>query len=247
MAAEKFAVVLAAAGKSTRFADPHYKKPFAKLGDRAVWLHAAKYFVDRPDVAQVIVVISPDDQSYFSQMFGSNAAVMGIDVVLGGQRRQDSVANGLAAVKPEIEMVAIHDAARPCLHEKWIDRVFQQATKSGAAILSIPVHSTLKKSSDGTTIDQTVDRESLYLAQTPQVFRKNLIEQAMAEHGQTDVTDEAQLFELMGQPVSLVEGSTLNIKITTKQDMKLAGAIMKSLGGIDAAGGKKVTLDDLFG
>ena len=246
MSSEKFAVILAAAGKSARFGDPDRKKPFVKLGDRAVWLHAAKYFVERTDVEQVIVVVSKDDKSYFDQMFGSNVVVMGIDVVIGGERRQDSVASGVAAVKSDIGMIAIHDAARPCLHEKWIDRVFEAAISCGAAILSQPVHSTIKKSADGKTIDKTIDRSALFLAQTPQVFRRDLLEQAFAVHGQTAVTDEAQLLELAGHPVELVEGSSMNIKITTKQDMKLASAIMKSIGGIDTAGGKKVTLDDLF-
>ncbi|MFH1924670.1 MAG: 2-C-methyl-D-erythritol 4-phosphate cytidylyltransferase, partial [Planctomycetota bacterium] len=99
----KFAVILPAAGRSSRFHDKHYKKPFAPLGGRAVWLHAAERFLNRDDVVQTIVVISPDDREQFNFKFSSNVAIMGIDVVEGGAERSDSVENALARVKPEAE------------------------------------------------------------------------------------------------------------------------------------------------
>ena len=117
----KFAVVLAAAGKSSRFQDTHYKKPFAPLKDRAVWLHSAEKFLARDDVSQVIVVIDPEDREEFQARFGPNVAILGIVVVEGGTQRADSVANGLARVASDVDFVAVHDAARPCLAEAWIE------------------------------------------------------------------------------------------------------------------------------
>ncbi|MFM7737944.1 MAG: 2-C-methyl-D-erythritol 4-phosphate cytidylyltransferase, partial [Planctomycetota bacterium] len=135
----KVAVILAAAGSSTRFKDPHYKKQFAILNGKAVWLHSAEKFLNRDDVKQLIIVISPEDREDFLSKFGANIAVMGIDLVTGGQQRCESIQNALAKVKPEIDLVCVHDAARPCLAETWLDDVIGTATKTGAAILALEV------------------------------------------------------------------------------------------------------------
>ena len=129
----RFAVILPAAGKSSRFKDPHYKKAFAPLDNRAVWMHSAEKFVNRDEVQQVILIIAAEDREWFNMKFAANAAVLGIDVVLGGAERTESVANALAHVKPDVDFIAIHDAARPCIAEEWIDRVFRAAEKSDAA------------------------------------------------------------------------------------------------------------------
>lgn len=142
----KFAVIMPAAGKSSRFHDKNYKKPFAPLANRAVWLHSAERFLNRNGVIQVILVISRDDRELFNFKFASNVAILGIDVVEGGTERSDSVANALAKVKSEADFVAVHDAARPCICDQWIDSVFAAAEKSGAAILAVPVSGTLKRS-----------------------------------------------------------------------------------------------------
>ena len=140
-----FAVILPAAGKSSRFRDQHYKKPFVPLEDRPVWLHAAEKFANRSDVKQTLLVISPEDREAFQAKMGANVAMLGIEVVEGGQERYDSVAAALARVQPEIDYVAVHDAARPCLADEWIDAVFAAATKTGAAILATPISGTLKR------------------------------------------------------------------------------------------------------
>jgi 2-C-methyl-D-erythritol 4-phosphate cytidylyltransferase len=126
-----FAVILPAAGKSSRFRDPHYKKPFVPLDNRPVWLHAAEKFTNRSDVQQTLLVISPEDREAFQSKIGANAALLGIEIVDGGAERTDSVANALARVRADIDFVAIHDAARPCIAEEWIDSVFAAAVKSG--------------------------------------------------------------------------------------------------------------------
>ncbi|MDZ4781197.1 MAG: 2-C-methyl-D-erythritol 4-phosphate cytidylyltransferase [Planctomycetia bacterium] len=225
----KFAVILPAAGKSSRYHDKNYKKPFAPLADRAVWLHAAEKFLQRKDVKQVIVVISPDDREYFNFKFASNVAILGIEVVVGGQERSDSVQNALSRIEPDVEYVCIHDAARPCIVDEWITNVFEAAQKSGAAILAIPVAGTLKRVRAGQTIEATVPRDGLWEAQTPQVFRRDLLFKAYAERGSKPATDDAELVERLGHAVTVLTGSTLNLKITTREDLRLAEQALKAL------------------
>jgi len=224
-----FAVILPAAGKSSRFRDQHYKKPFAPLDNRPVWIHAAERFVNRDDVKQTILVISAEDREYFQQKFAGNAAILGVEVVEGGQERSDSVAKALARVREDIDFVCVHDAARPCVAEEWITRVFAAAEKTGAAILAVPVAGTLKQAKPDQTIEQTVSRERLWEAQTPQVFRRDLLNQAYAARQGFTATDDAQLVERIQHPVTLVPGSPLNLKITTQEDLRLAGQTLKIL------------------
>lgn len=224
-----FAVIMPAAGQSSRFQHKHYKKPFAPLNDRAVWLHSADRFLQREDVKQVIIVISPEDREDFYTKFGANVAILGVDVVEGGAERSDSVANALAEVKPDIDFVAVHDAARPCLANEWIDGVFAMAEKTGAAMLAIPVRGTLKRVTDGQTIAETISRDGVWEAQTPQVFRRQLLVDAYAKHGNEPATDDAQVVERSGQPVTVVEGSPINMKITTTDDLRFAKEALKAL------------------
>ena len=223
----KFAVVLPAAGKSRRFADKNYKKPFAPLAGRAVWMHSAERFVNRDDVAQVILIVAAEDREEFNRKFSANVAILGIQVVEGGSERSDSVERALAVVSDEVEFIAIHDAARPCIADKSIDAVFAAAQRDGAAILAIAVSGTLKRTDAGHKIVQTVDRTQLWEAQTPQVFSRPLLLDAYARHAGGQVTDDAQLVEQLGQSVTVVPGSAMNRKITTREDLKLAEQLMK--------------------
>ncbi len=225
----KFAVILPAAGRSSRFKDKNYKKPFAPLANRAVWLHSAERFLNRSDVVQTIVVISPEDREYFNFKFSSNVAILGVEVVQGGAERADSVQAALARVKPEAEFVCVHDAARPCLVDPWVDKIFEAAASTGAAIFAIPVAGTLKRVGPDHLIQETVSRENLWEAQTPQVFRKQLLLDAYARRGNFVATDEAQLVERIGHKVTVVLGSSLNLKITTREDLNLAEQALKAL------------------
>ena len=126
--------------------------------------------------------------------------------------------------------MAIHDAVRPCLTEESIAAVFAQAEKSGAAMLAIPVHDTVKQVDAQQQVQATVSRKGLWLAQTPQVFRRDWLEAAYAGRAKlgNDITDDAQLVEAAGHKVTVVEGASTNVKITTKNDLFLAEAILKS-------------------
>ena len=139
----RFAVILPAAGKSSRFRDRE-KKPFVNLDGRAVWLRCAELFITRDDVCQCLIVVAPEDQETFRRRYQANLAFMNVQIADGGKERFESVANALAMVKPEAEFVAIHDAARPCLTTELIDTVFASAVKTGAAMLAVPVSDTVE-------------------------------------------------------------------------------------------------------
>lgn len=224
-----FAVILLAAGKSNRFKDRE-KKPFANLDGRAVWLRSLELFSIRDDVSQILIAVAPEDRELFDRRYRANVAfVTNARVIAGGAERHDSVQNALAHVAQDIEFVAVHDTARPCLTSQMIDSVFNRAVESGAAILACPVHDTIKRADHG-TIAETIARTGLWAAQTPQVFRRDVLLDAYALRKSVagPITDDAQLVEALGTKVSLVESDQTNIKITTKQDLLLAEAVLKS-------------------
>lgn len=226
----QFAVLLMAAGKSTRFkAHDKSKKPYADVDGRAVWLRSAELFITRKEVVQTLIVISPDDEDLFGWRFGAQLAFMNVQKVHGGAERHDSVAAGLAAISAEADFVVVHDAVRPCVTGEQIDAVLAAATQWGAAILACPITETLKKVGAERKIEATVPREGLWTAQTPQVFRKDWLTDAYANRARlgANITDDAQLVEAAGHPVHVVEGHPSNIKITTWPDLALAEAIIK--------------------
>jgi 2-C-methyl-D-erythritol 4-phosphate cytidylyltransferase len=228
-AVARFAVILPAAGRSSRFHDRSYKKPFAPLANKAVWLHSAERFLGRSDVVQTILVIAGEDRTDFMFKFSANVAILGIEVVDGGAERADSVEAALARVRPQADFVCVHDAARPCLTDAWIDAVFAAAEKSGAAILALPISGTLKQVGQDHLITETVSRQNLWEAQTPQVFRRQLLLDAYARRAGFAATDDAQLVERIGQPVTVVPGSPMNMKITSREDLRLAEQALKAL------------------
>lgn len=228
--AGKFAVILPAAGRSSRFGDPKQKKVYADLDGRAVWLRAAEPFVNREDVSQIVLVIAPEDRELFERRYRPSVAFMNIQVVEGGAERYDSIAKALEVIDTSAEFIAIHDAARPCLTPELIDTVFAATRKHGAAILAVPVADTVKRVDSGKQIVETVPRDGLHLAQTPQVFKRDLIVRAYANRARLSapVTDDSQLVEALGHPCAVVEGSFTNLKITTSADLRLAAAVLHS-------------------
>ncbi|MBX3438418.1 MAG: 2-C-methyl-D-erythritol 4-phosphate cytidylyltransferase [Planctomycetaceae bacterium] len=233
----RFAVILPAAGKSTRFGDARRKKPFADLKGRPVWVRTAEAFVNREDVVQTLVCIAAEDMEWFKEKFAPNLAFMNVEIMAGGPSRADTVERALARVKQDADFVAVHDAARPLIVKRWIDAVFAAAEQHGAAIPAIPLSSTVKRV-DRQQIVETVDRSSLWAAQTPQVFARQVLLDAYAKRDGFEATDEAQLVERIGQSISVVEGWPMNLKITTQDDFRMAEALLsvlpqeKSLGAL---------------
>jgi 2-C-methyl-D-erythritol 4-phosphate cytidylyltransferase len=227
----QFAVILPAAGRSSRFGDPKQKKIYAELGGRAVWLRAVEPFINREDVAQIILAIAAEDRELFERRYRAHVAFMNITVIEGGAERCDTVAHALELVDPRCDHVAVHDAARPCLRSELIDAVFAAAVAHGAALLAVPVADTIKRAGDNRMTCATIPRDGLYLAQTPQVFERALLCRAYAQRSRVDgqITDDCQLVEALGHPCAVVESTALNIKITTMADLKLAAAILPLL------------------
>jgi 2-C-methyl-D-erythritol 4-phosphate cytidylyltransferase len=240
----KFAVILPAAGRSSRFKDKNYKKPFMPMANKAVWLYSAERFLSRDDVVQTILIISAEDRADFISKFGANIAILGIEVVDGGAERADSVEIALARVKPQADFVCVHDAARPCICDQWIDQIFSAAEQSDAAIFAIPVSGTLKRVGPNHQIEETVSRGGLWEAQTPQVFRRELLLEAYAKRQALQATDDAQLVERIGHKVTVVPGSPVNMKITAREDLRLAEQALRALPKPKILGGMNPFADD---
>jgi len=226
---DSVAVIICAAGASRRFGGKR-KKPFADVAGRAVFLRSVELFSNRDDVKQILLAIVPEDEELVSVKWGPNLKFFNVTVYFGGAERFDTVAKALELVKDDIDLIAVHDAVRCCVTEKWVDEVIAGAAKTGAAILASPVVATLKEARENVII-KTVDRGALYEAQTPQVFKAELLKKAYGNLKNLDkgkVSDDSQLVEALGEKVSIVETDSSNIKITRKNDIAIAEAIIKS-------------------
>jgi 2-C-methyl-D-erythritol 4-phosphate cytidylyltransferase len=225
----KVAVIIPAAGKSSRFGGTD-KKPFVALDGRPVWQRSAELFWTRDDVSKVYLVISPEDREEFRSRFAHLIAFANAEVVNGGAERFDSVANALGRIPESVDLVAVHDAVRPLGSAAMIDAVFAAAARCGAAMAAFPLADTLKRVDPTTNrITATLPRTGLWQAQTPQVFRRDWLIEAYAKRGEMKeaITDDAQLVEALGHAVEVVPGSPTNFKITTKEDLELAEVIVK--------------------
>ena len=224
----KFAVIITAAGRGHRFGGKR-NKAFAKLQDRPLFIRAIELFVNRQDVCQTILVVAGNDADYVKEQYGPNLGFMGVLLATGGENRWQSVSNALELVGEDAGFVAVHDAARICTTTEMIDRVFAGAVRSGAAVLAAPLSGTIKRVSAEGTVEQTVSRERLYEAQTPQVFEKDLlIRTYRSVEDSTAATDDADVVAAAGHDVAVIDSDLSNLKITFPGDLALAGAILKS-------------------
>jgi 2-C-methyl-D-erythritol 4-phosphate cytidylyltransferase len=226
-----FAVIFPAAGQSRRFGDATRKKVDHEIDGRPVWSRAVGPFARRDDVAQLILAVAPEDRERFEDRYRDLLGELGITLVEGGAERFDTVAGCLDRIDPRCEFVAVHDAARPFPTRPVIDRVFEAVRTHGAALPGLPVSDTLKRAGDDGVITETVSRAGLFAVQTPQAFRLDWLRQAHANRPNlaVPVTDDAQLVEAIGHPCRIVPGSPFNLKITTREDLHLAEAIVRVL------------------
>ena len=221
--------IIAAAGAGRRLGAAKPKQ-LLDIGGGSMLQHSVRAFLGHPRVADVVVVVSPDLTTLaLAGIEPSRAAAL--RVVKGGERRQDSVANGFAAVAPESDVVLIHDAARPFVSADLIDRTIDAAAAHGAAIAALQSRDTVKRVAGDGRITETIPRETIYLAQTPQGFRRDVLAAAI-ELGRSGVeaTDEAMLAERAGYHVHVVDGDPGNVKVTTSADLDAARARMASTG-----------------
>lgn len=223
------AIVLAA-GRGERLKS-RVSKPLAAINSQAMILYCLRTFSRIPEITDIVVVANNANLSDIKNKIRQCGIAKVKGIVLGGRRRQDSVLNGLKALDKNTDLVLVHDAARPFIDRKSISKVIARAKKCGAAILGVPVKATIKKAKNSLSgpavVEQTIDRKGLWEIQTPQVFRREIISKAYRRFHDRPVTDDAGLVERLGFRVDIVEGSALNIKITTPEDLTLAKAIAR--------------------
>ena len=203
------------------------RKQFMLLEGSPILMHTVRKFAASDRVAEIVVAVRAEDLDWVGEMLAEEFPPARVRVVEGGNSRQQSVENGLRALQTDAELVAVHDAVRPFIELEIIHKVFDEAAETGAAIVGVPVVDTVKQVSRGTgkvKICSTIPREKLVLAQTPQVFRRELLDRAFQLSREDGFigTDEASMVERLDVEVSVVMGSDRNIKITKPGDMDLA-------------------------
>ena len=222
--------IIAAAGRGHRLG-ASVPKQFLRLGDRTILQWSVDAFA-ASGLVQQLVVVMPAAGDVADDHVLTPPAHVSMSIVVGGPRRQDSVANGVAAVDPAADVIVIHDGARPFVTPELIARTVDAAASSGAAIAALAATETVKRTdgrSGDLVVSETIARDHLVLVQTPQAFRREILLEALSRgRGGAAVTDEAMLVEQAGYPVRVVEGDRANVKITTPEDLafarRLAGA-----------------------
>ena len=224
------ALVLAG-GRGQRVAGEKPKQ-FLRLEGRPLLYYSLQAFEGLAGVSSIAVVVPPEYAQIVQvrmdlKRFGKVKAI-----VAGGRLRQDSVMNGLDALPEGVQYVIIHDGARPFPPMDATTRALEAARECGAAILALPLTDTVKMGDDQGFISQTLNRNHIWLAQTPQVFRRDIILEAYQKVRQKgiEVTDDAGAVEAIGKPVRLIQGSSCNIKVTVKEDFGVAIQILHRLG-----------------
>ncbi|NJM52220.1 MAG: 2-C-methyl-D-erythritol 4-phosphate cytidylyltransferase [Blastocatellia bacterium] len=204
-------------------------KQFLKLGSKPLIIHTLECFQSCPSINQIILVLPAHQTTGFLQIISQYGITKLTKIVAGGATRAESVWKGFKVIQAiKAKIVAVHDGARPLVTPEEITACIEQAEETGAAILVAPVTDTIKEIKDGKII-QTIDRNKLRRALTPQCFKYEILKKAFAnvENLSESATDESFLVEKLGVEVSVVEGSARNIKVTTKEDLRLVESLLK--------------------
>jgi len=222
--------IIPAAGLGLRMGGA-VRKQFLPLGGLPLLVHSLRVFQSSRVIDSVILAVPEEDlQSCRTEIIGAHGFTKVTQVVAGGRERQDSVRQALAVVDQNVRLVVIHDAVRPFVTDTMVRQIVEAASADGAAIIALPMRDTVKQVGADQLIERTIDRKPLWLAQTPQAFRRDWLEEAhrKAESEGLIATDDAFLLEWMGHPVRVVEGSGENIKVTRPEDLVIAEAILAS-------------------
>jgi 2-C-methyl-D-erythritol 4-phosphate cytidylyltransferase/2-C-methyl-D-erythritol 2,4-cyclodiphosphate synthase len=245
--------IIAAGGRGLRLGGA-VPKQLLTLAGRPILERSVAIFVDHPEISEIIVAL-PSDLAAEPPPY-LRTAVKQLRVVAGGERRQDSVSCAFQAVDPHADIVVIHDAARPFATRDLVSRTIAAAAKTGASLAAIPSRDTVKRTdrtgdagapqNDERFVVETLSRDEIFLAQTPQAFRRDVLDAALAAaRNGAEATDEAALAERAGYRVEIVHGEATNIKVTTPEDMTIADAIARKTGPLPARTGRAGTGYDL--
>lgn len=217
----KAGAIIVAAGSGKRMGR---QKQFLPLRGRPVVEWTLDTFLSVANVEELVLVLTPDDIAEHGERLKSDR----VRIVAGGETRMESLKNGLAALSADVDIVAVHDGARPLVTPEVIRACLEEAEESGAAVPAVPVKDTLKKVTNKQMwVSGTPERSSFWLAQTPQTYRRELLEEALVKFPKEKAaTDESQLVERAGHKVKIVPSTYENIKITTPEDLAIAGAFM---------------------
>ena len=211
--------VLPAAGVGDRFGE---KKQLKHLANKPLFIYALDVFVKCKEIAEIVVVANQNDIEYILKEVEPFKHKKPIKVIAGGERRQDSVMKGCLALSKSVELVTIHDIVRPFVTNDLILSTISGAENSDGCIAALPSNDTIKEVNNFNIV-RTIDRDKIWLAQTPQTFKKKILIEAMSSN---DATDEASMVEAAGGMVSVTKGSIMNFKITTIDDWSLAEKII---------------------
>jgi len=223
--------IIVAAGKGTRMGAKG-DKILLELGGCPIVAHTWQRFDEAGCIDEIVMVVREGMQATFKELGERYRLRKKVALVVGGKERQDSVWNGLEALPPGAEIVAIQDAARPCTSPALIAATVAAARETGAAVAAQHVTDTIKESRDGRLIERTLDRSRLWAVQTPQTFRVEIIRRALSEVRRRGllVTDDTAGCELIGQPVQLVLGAQPNPKVTRPEDLPCVEALLRGRG-----------------
>ena len=221
--------VIVSAGKGQRFMEGR-KKQFFSLGEKPILAHTLDRFDACPLIRSILLVVGREDQDYCLTEIIEKFRYRKISrIIPGGKQRQDSVRNGLDGLPGDAEIIVIHDGVRPFVTKEMIEESIRSAARFGAVIIAMPVKDTIKMAHPDGTVLKTLERESLWQAQTPQTFQASLIREAYLKATEDGYigTDDASLVERLGKKIHILPGSYTNIKITTLEDLMLANLILK--------------------
>lgn len=224
----RVAAIVPSAGVGTRLRS-RIQKPYIKIGGKPILAHTLTAISKNKNITEILVSVGEDKLSKARKEIIEKYGIKKARLVIGGKVRGDSVYNALKAVSKDVDYVLIHDGIRPFITNKLIEVLLKEASRFKAAIAAVPVKPTLKVAGKNRFIENTPSRECFWEAQTPQVFKRDLIEKAYetARKQNIEATDDSSLVERIGVKPKIVMGSYSNIKITTKEDLELAKILLK--------------------
>lgn len=231
----KVSAIIPAAGSGIRIGGDT-KKQYIHLHNKPILVRTIERLSSSRFISEILLVVPESDVEYCENEIVSLYSLNKIKrVITGGKERQDSVHNGIEHISPDTDIIMVHDAVRPFISEKLIKKSIETAAECGSVVVAVPEKDTVKEATTEGLIIKTLQRQRLWRIQTPQVFRRDILVRAYDNAVKTGFlgTDESSLVEQIGEPVTIINGSYLNIKITAPEDILLAESIFKIMSSVN--------------